>query len=98
MMRPILAPKFMEGIQEKLLKSRSKKIGPKIPPKIKILQLKIGEDLAQTQGCIDANQESTRCENHPNVLSLFGRLERSLTSLISSLRHEAYTTPSKMKT
>jgi hypothetical protein len=35
MMRPILAPKFMEGIQEKLLKSRSKKIGPKIPPKIK---------------------------------------------------------------
>jgi hypothetical protein len=77
------------------------KIRPKIPlkiMKIKTLQLKIGEDLAQTHGCIDANQESTRCGNQPNILPLFGRLGRTLTSLLSSLRHKTLTTPSKMKT
>jgi hypothetical protein len=54
------------------------------------LQLKIGDDSTQTHGCIDANQEFTRCENHLNILPLFGRLGKSLTSLISSLRHEAH--------
>jgi hypothetical protein len=34
MMSLILAPRSMEGIKEKLLKSREKKIGPKIPRKI----------------------------------------------------------------
>jgi hypothetical protein len=53
--------------------------------KWKTLQLKIGEDLAQTHGCIDANQESTRCENQPNISPLFRRSDISLTSLLSSL-------------
>jgi hypothetical protein len=34
MMRLVLAPKSMQGIKEKLLKSRSQKSGPKIPSKI----------------------------------------------------------------
>jgi hypothetical protein len=70
---------------------------PKIT-KCKILQLKIGDELTQTHICIDANQESTRYENHPSILPLFRRLGRSLSSLLSSLRHEAHTTPSKMNT
>jgi hypothetical protein len=32
----------------------------------------------------------TRCGNHQNLLTLFERLERSHTSVISSLRHEAH--------
>jgi hypothetical protein len=39
---------------------------------------------------IDAKQEFTRCENHPNIILLFRRLGRSLTSLPSSLRHKAH--------
>jgi hypothetical protein len=39
---------------------------------------------------IDANQEFTRCGNHSNILPLFKRLGRSLTSLLSSLRHESH--------
>jgi hypothetical protein len=39
---------------------------------------------------IDANEEFTRCGKHPNILPLFERLRRSLTSLLSSLRHEAH--------
>jgi hypothetical protein len=35
---------------------------------------------------INANQEFTRCGNHPNILPLFEKLERPLTSL----RHEAH--------
>jgi hypothetical protein len=58
----------------------------------------IGEDLAQTHGCIDVNQESTMCGNQPNILLLFGRLGRSLTSLLSSLGYKAHITPSKIKT
>jgi hypothetical protein len=54
--------------------------------------------IKQKDSYIDANQMFTRCGNHPNILSLFGRLGRSPTSLLSSLRHEACTTPSKMKT
>jgi hypothetical protein len=69
------------------------KIGQKIPPKIMV-----GDDSTQKDSYIDASQEFTRCGNHPNILPLFGRLMRSLTSLLSSLRHEAHTTPSKMKT
>jgi hypothetical protein len=46
-------------------------------------------DSIQTHGCIDANQEFIRYENHPNILPLFERLGRFLTSLISSLKHEA---------
>jgi hypothetical protein len=87
--------------RRKLLKSRSQKSGQKYLQKSwkwKTLQLKIGDELTQTHGCIDTNQESTRCGNHPNILPLFGRLGRPLTSLLSSLRHEAHTTPSKMKT
>jgi hypothetical protein len=69
------------------------KIGSKIHlniTKIKTLQLKIGDDLTQTHGYIDANQEFTRCGNYPNIIPLFERLEISLTSLLSSLRHEAH--------
>jgi hypothetical protein len=38
-------------------------------------------DSTQKDSYIDTNQESTRCRNHPNILQLFGRLEKSLTSL-----------------
>jgi hypothetical protein len=41
---------------------------------------------------------SIRCGIHPSNILLFERLERSLTSLISSIRHKAHTTPRKMKT
>jgi hypothetical protein len=44
---------------------------------------------------IEAYQEFTWCVNHPNILSLFRRLGRSLTSLLSSLGYEAHTIPSK---
>jgi hypothetical protein len=84
MMRLILAPKSMEGIEEKLLKSWSQKSGQKHlwnSQKWKTLQLKIGDDLTQIDSYIDANQEFTRCENHPNILPLFGRLGRLLSSL-----------------
>jgi hypothetical protein len=47
-------------------------------------------DSIHTHGCIYANQEFTRCKNHPNFLPHFGRLGRSLISLLSSLRHEAH--------
>jgi hypothetical protein len=30
------------------------------------------------------------CENHPNILPFFGKLGRSLTFLLSSLRYEAH--------
>jgi hypothetical protein len=50
----------------------------------------MGDDLTQTHVCIDANQEFIRCGYHPNILSLFGRLGRSLTYLLSSLRHKAH--------
>jgi hypothetical protein len=62
------------------------------------MQLNNGDESTKKDSYIDANQEFTRCGNHPNILSLFGRLGRSLTSLLSSLRHEAHTTPSKIKT
>jgi hypothetical protein len=92
MIRLILAPKSTEGIEEKLLKSWSKKLGQKYlqkSQKWKTLQLKIGDDSTQKDSYIDANQEFTRCENHPNIFPLFGWLERSLTSLLSSLWYEA---------
>jgi hypothetical protein len=62
------------------------------------LQLKIGEDLAQTHRYIDANKVPTMCGIHSNILPPFGRLGRFITSFLSSLRHEAHTTPRKMKT
>jgi hypothetical protein len=58
--------------------------------KWEILQLKIGDDSTQKDSYIDTNQEFTRCGNHPNILPLFRRLGRSLTSLLSSLRYEAH--------
>jgi hypothetical protein len=61
------------------------------------LKLKIGDDSTQKDSYIDANQGFTMCETHPNILSLFGRLGRSITSLLSSLRHEAHPHVSKMK-
>jgi hypothetical protein len=69
------------------------KIGPKIPPKIsemKNITAQQKNDSTQKDSYIDANQGFTRCGNHPNILPLFGRLGRSLTSLLSSLRHEAH--------
>jgi hypothetical protein len=55
-------------------------------------------DSTQKDDYIDANHECTMCENHPNILPLFRRLGRSLTSLLSYLGHKVHTTPSKMKT
>jgi hypothetical protein len=43
------------------------------------LHHKIGDDLTQKHSYVDANQEFIRCENHHNVLPLFGGLKRSLT-------------------
>jgi hypothetical protein len=57
----------------------------------KTKQLEEGDDSIQKHNYIDANQEFTRCINHPNILPLFGRLGRSLTSILSSLLHEAHT-------
>jgi hypothetical protein len=91
-LRLILATFPMEEI-EGLFKSQQRKLTQKYlwtSRKWKIFQhIEIGDSI-QTHGCIDVNQEFTRCGNHPNILPLFGRLERSLTSLISSLRHEAH--------
>jgi hypothetical protein len=42
-------------------------------------------DLTLKHGYIDVNQEFIRCRNHSNILSLFERLGRSHTSLLSSL-------------
>jgi hypothetical protein len=101
MMRLILEPKSMEGIEEKLLKLWSKKSGQKYLQKSwkwKTLQLKTGDDSTQKDNYFDANQGFTMCESHPSILPLFGWSGRSLTSLLSSLGNEAHTTPSKMKT
>jgi hypothetical protein len=54
------------------------------------LQLNKGDDSTKKDSYIDANQGFTMCGNHPNILPLFGRLGRPLTSLPSSLRHEAH--------
>jgi hypothetical protein len=72
----------------------------KIPSKI--TKMKNGAAHEETRfnpkhGYIEANQIFTRCENHPNILPLFERLGRSLTSLISSLRHEAHLHLSKKR-
>jgi hypothetical protein len=68
--------------QRKTLQIARMKIGPKIPLKIKKMEtfqhIKRGDSI-QTHGCIDANKEFTRCENQPNILSLFRGLEGSLT-------------------
>jgi hypothetical protein len=58
--------------------------------KWKTLPLKIGDDSTQKDKYIDGNQEFARCGNQSNILPLFGRLVKSLTSFISSLRHEAH--------
>jgi hypothetical protein len=100
-MRLNLAPKSTKGIDEKLLKSRSQKSGQKClrkSQKWKTLQLKTEDYSIKKDIYIYANQESTRCGNHPIILPLFERSGRILTSLLSSLRHKAHTTPSKMKT
>jgi hypothetical protein len=73
-MRLVLAPKPIEKIDEKLLKSRDRKSGKKYlqkSQKWKILQNKIEYDLTRTHSYIDANRH--------NIFSLFGGLARSLT-------------------
>jgi hypothetical protein len=98
-MRLLLAPKSMEGIKKTPQIAKSK-IEAKIPPKI--TKMKNGAAHRETRfnpkhNYIEANQMFTRCGNHPNILPLFRRLGRSLTSLISSLRHEAHPHLSKMR-
>jgi hypothetical protein len=76
------------------------KIGLKISPKtmkIKTLQHEEGDDSIQKHGYIDVNQEFIRCENHTNILPLFGRLGRSLTPLLSSIRHKVQPHLAKQK-
>jgi hypothetical protein len=58
MLRLILATFPMEEIKERLFKSQERKLGQKYLQKSrkwKIFQHKIGDDLTQTHGCIDAN-------------------------------------------
>jgi hypothetical protein len=79
------------------MKSR---IEAKIPPKI--MKMKNGAAHGETRfnpkhSYIEANQIFTRCGNHSNILTLFGRLGRSLTFLLSSLRHEAHSHLSQMR-
>jgi hypothetical protein len=50
-----------------------------------MLQLKIGDDSTHKDSYTDANQEFIKCENHPNIFSLFERFGRSLTSLFSKI-------------
>jgi hypothetical protein len=62
------------------------KIEAKIPRKI--MKMKNGAARRETRFnpkhiYIEANQMFTRCGNHPNILPLFGRFWRSLTSLFS---------------
>jgi hypothetical protein len=73
--------------RRKTLQITRMKIRSKIPPKIKKMKnisAQDRNDLTQTYGCIDANQEFTRCENYPNIspnsLEDWGEL-----SLLSSL-------------
>jgi hypothetical protein len=63
------------------------KIKPKIPPKIKKMKIILAHRKRWFNPNPLANPEFTRCGNHPNILPLFERLERSLTSLLSSPRH-----------
>jgi hypothetical protein len=86
--------------QRKTPQITKSKIEAKIPPKI--MKMKNGAAHWETRfnpkhNYIEVNQMLTWCGNHPNILSLFGRLERSLTSLLSSLRHEAHPHLSKMR-
>jgi hypothetical protein len=101
MMRLILAPnprkKSKKNPSNHKVKNRAKNTSEKHKNK-KTLQLNIGDYLTQTHGCIDTNEEFIRCRNHPNILPLFERLGRSLTSLLSFLRHEAHPHLSKIKT
>jgi hypothetical protein len=99
MMRLILAPESTNEIEEKLIKSQSQESRQNT---FKITKMKNGAAHEETRfnpkhGYIEANQIFTRCENHPNILPLFERLGRSLTSLISSLRHEAHLHLSKKR-
>jgi hypothetical protein len=101
MWRLILATFPMEEIEERLFNSQEPKLGQKClrkSRKWKTFQHIERGDSIQTHGCMDANQEFTMCGNHPNILPLFGRLGRSLTSLLSSLRHEAHPHLRQMKT
>jgi hypothetical protein len=81
-MRLVLAPKHMEGINEKLIKSWDQKSGQKYLRKTRkwktFQHIEIGDSI-QTHGCIVANQGFTRCGNRHNILPLFGGLEGSLT-------------------
>jgi hypothetical protein len=93
MLRLILAIFSIKEIEERHLKLQEWKPGQKYlwkSRKWKIFQHIERGDSIQTHECIDANQEFTRCGNHSNILPLIGRLRRSLTSLLSSPRHDAH--------
>jgi hypothetical protein len=81
-MRLILAPKSMKGIEEKLLKPRSKKLGQKYlwkSWKWKILQLKIGDDSTQKDSYIDTSHS---LEDRGDLLLL--------SSLLYDMKHTPY--------
>jgi hypothetical protein len=72
----------MKEIKERLFKSQGRNSGQntfKNQKSKKTFQHIDRGDSIQTHVCIDANQKFTRCENHPNILPLFGGLEGSLT-------------------
>jgi hypothetical protein len=99
MMRLTLAPNPIEGIEEKNPHITKSKIRQKYLRKSKkTLQHVKGDDSIQKHSYIDVNQEFIRFGNHSDILSLYKRLGRSLTSLLSSLRHEAHPHLAKMKT
>jgi hypothetical protein len=70
------------------VKSQEWKLGQKYlwkSRKIKTFQHIDRGDSIKTHRYIDANPVFIRCGNHPYILPLFGRLGRSLTSLLSPL-------------
>jgi hypothetical protein len=90
MMMLVLAPKPMEGIEEKLLILWDKKSSQKYlqkSQKWKISQLKIRDDLTQTHRCIDVNQEFKPAK-HPATIWKIGEI-----SHFSHLFSKTWSTP-----
>jgi hypothetical protein len=102
MMRLVLAPKSTKKSKKNSSKLEIKnqpKKSPKIM-KLKTVQLIGRQDSIQKHSYIEANQMFTRCGSRPNILPLFGRLERishSLFSLLLDMKHTHTTQKAKSK-
>jgi hypothetical protein len=98
MLRLILATCPMEEIKERLLKLQERKSGQKYLQKLrkwKTFQHIERDDSIQTHGCIDANQEFTRCGIHYNIPHSLEDWRDLLVSLLSPLT--PWSTPTPLK-